>query len=547
MNHRTIIATSALPYANGSIHIGHLVEYLQTDFWVRFQKMQGHRCLYICADDTHGTPIMIRAQKEGITPQELIAQSQKEHLKDFKDFQIEFDEYSSTHSSTNRELVYKIFAAMESKKHLYVKKVQQSFCEHDNMFLPDRFVKGTCPHCQAHDEYGDSCSQCGATYSPTELSNPYCALCGNPPSKKTSEHLFFKLNDFHSFLNSWVPQHTPKEVSNKLREWLDDELKDWDISRDAPYFGFEIPGHPKKYFYVWVDAPVGYLSTTKLWCEKNGKNFESFWNHENTEIFHFIGKDIVYFHTLFWPAMLESAGYQKPRQVFVHGFLTINGEKMSKSKGTFIGARNYLNHLNPTYLRYYYACKLRGVEDIDLNLTDFRQRVNADLIGKITNLGSRGAQMLNKKFQGMTLELSTEGRTLFQEIQGFSSTMAEFYENLNFSKALREICHLADKANRYFDQQAPWKLMKTSQDEDKKQAHKVLTDALNMFRLLAIYLKPILPEYTKKVEKLFGESPYQWPSLQNAFEHKAIHTYEHLATRIEAEKIEEMIKVAKKT
>lgn len=537
-NHRNIIATSGLPYANGSIHIGHLVEYLQTDFWVRFQKMQGHLCLNICAEDTHGTPIMIRAKKEGLPPEELIAKSQKEHLEDFSDFQIEFDKYSSTHSKANQELVNQIFASMEDLGHLKVQKITQSFCENDNMFLPDRFVKGTCPKCHSEDQYGDSCDQCGSTYEPTELENPQCSICGNPPSTKESEHIFFQLNHFKEFLKEWVPQHTPKEVSNKLKEWLDGELKDWNISRDTPYFGFEIPNYPGKYFYVWVDAPVGYMSTTKLWCEENNKVFVDFWNDEKTEIFHFIGKDIVYFHTLFWPAMLTSAGYKTPSRVNVHGFLTVNGVKMSKSKGTLIPARTYLKHLDPTYLRYYYACKLNGIEDIDLNLEDFVQRVNSDLIGKITNLGSRGAQLLNKKFNGETSHLSETGKSLVQTAQGKAQSIAMLYEELKFSKALTEIRELADEANRYFDEKAPWKIVK----EDKVKAQEILTDALNIFRILAIYLKPILPEYTRKVEYLFGEAPYQWDSLMKTFESQPIKTYEHLLTRIDSQNIERMVK-----
>ena len=537
-NHRNIIATSALPYANGSIHIGHLVEYLQTDFWVRFQKMQGHLCLNICADDTHGTPIMIRAKKEGLLPEELIARSQKEHLEDFSDFQIEFDKYSSTHSKANQELVNQIFASMESLGHLKIQKITQSFCENDNMFLPDRFVKGTCPRCHSEDQYGDSCDQCGSTYAPTELENPQCSICGTPPSTKESEHIFFQLNHFQEFLKEWVPQHTPKEVSNKLKEWLDGELKDWNISRDTPYFGFEIPNHPGKYFYVWVDAPIGYMATTRLWCEENNKVFVDFWNDEKTEIFHFIGKDIVYFHALFWPAMLTCAGYKTPSRVNVHGFLTVNGVKMSKSKGTLIPARTYLKYLDPAYLRYYYACKLNGIEDIDLNLEDFVQRVNSDLIGKITNLGSRGAQLLNKKFNGETSLLSETGKSLVQTAQGKAPSIAILYEELKFSKALTEIRELADEANRYFDEKAPWKMIK----EDKSKAQEVLTDALNIFRILAIYLKPILPEYTRKVEHLFGEAPYQWDSLMKTFESQPINTYEHILTRIDSQNVERMVK-----
>ena len=536
---RTIIATSALPYANGPIHLGHLLEQLQTDFWVRFQKMCGHMCLNICADDTHGTPIMIRAQKENIPPEELIAQSQVEHLKDLEGFQVEFDKYSSTHTHTNQELVHNIFSAMAKKGHLEIQTVHQSFCEKDQMFLPDRFVRGDCPHCQAENQYGDSCDQCGATYSPTDLKNSKCSLCGTPPSEKASEHVFFQLNHFKQFLKEWVPQHTSPEVSNKLKEWLDDDLKDWNISRDAPYFGFEIPGHPKKYFYVWVDAPVGYLSTTKLWCEENGKDFEALWNDEKTEIVHFIGKDIVYFHTLFWPAMLKSANYQTPRNIHVHGFLTVNNEKMSKSKGTFIQARTYLDHLDPSYLRYYYACKLHNsIEDIDLNLDDFQQRINSDLIGKITNLGSRSAQMLNKKFNGRVSQMSREGRALVKKVQGQSSKIAHLYETLNFSKALTEIRSMADASNRHFDECAPWKLIK----ENEEKAQEVLTDAINLFRLLAIYLKPILPKYVKKVENLLEEGPYKWSSLEETFKNQTLRTYEHLLTRVDKKNVEKMVK-----
>ena len=538
---RTIVATSALPYANGSIHIGHLVEYLQTDFWVRFQKMRGHLCLHICADDTHGTPIMIRAKKEEISPEKLISQSQKEHLEDFTDFQIEFDQYSSTHSKTNQELVNKIFSIMQAKGYLETQTIQQFFCEHDNMFLPDRFVRGTCPYCHAKDQYGDSCDQCSSTYNPTDLKDPSCSICGLPPSKKASEHIFFKLNHFKSFLREWVPQHTPREVSNKLKEWLDGELKNWDISREAPYFGFEIPGHPKKYFYVWVDAPVGYMSTTKLWCQNQGKDFDTFWNHSQTEVFHFIGKDIIYFHALFWPAILKSADYKTPQHIHVHGFLTVNGKKMSKSRGTFIKARTYLNNLDPTYLRYYYACKLHGIEDVDLNLEDFQQRINSDLIGKITNLGSRAAQMLNKKLNGRTSQTSKDGKSLIKMAQNKSGEIATLYETLNFSKALAEIRSIADKANRYFDEKAPWKLIK----QDPQKAQEVLTDALHLFRLLAIYLKPIVPRYTKKVEKLLGERPYQWSSINEFIEKKTIQPYEHLLTRVDKQSIEKMLKDSK--
>lgn len=538
---RQIIATSALPYANGPIHLGHLVEYLQTDFWVRFQKMRNHQCLYICADDTHGTPIMIRARKEGITPEELIARSQKEHLEDFTDFQIHFDQYSSTHTDENKKMVERIFKAMEDNGHIDLKSVEQSYCEHDKMFLPDRFVVGTCPSCGAEKQYGDSCDKCGATYSPADLKDSQCSVCGNPPIKKASDHLFFQLDHFQDFLKSWVPQHTQSEVSNKLKEWLDDELRAWDISRDAPYFGIEIPGHPGKYFYVWLDAPVGYLSSTELWCKENGKSFDQFWNDEKTEIYHFVGKDIVYFHTLFWPAMLENAQMKTPDQVFVHGFLTVNGEKMSKSKGTFIAARTFLEHQDPTHLRYYYACKLNGIGDIDLNFEDFSSRVNSDLIGKITNLGSRGAQMTNKKLGGQMSEPSEEGLAIIKQAQAKSAEIAKLYEELNFAKAMVEIRELADLANKYFDEKAPWKLIK----EDEKATLSILTDILNIFRILTIYLKPVMPDYAQKVEALFGGDTFTWDSANEIISNKKLNAFEHLSQRVDVKKIESLIEASK--
>jgi methionyl-tRNA synthetase len=543
---RQIIATSALPYANGSIHLGHLVEYIQTDFWVRFQKMRGHKALYICADDTHGTPIMIRANKEGIEPEELIAQSHEEHLKDFGKFQIHFDSYHSTHSKENEALAGRIFKAMEDQGHIDSKEIEQSYCEHDMMFLPDRFVIGTCPSCGAEDQYGDSCDKCGATYSPTDLKNPRCAICSNTPVSKMSEHLFFKLNDFQDYLKEWVPQHTQTEVANKLKEWTDNELRAWDISRDAPYFGFEIPGHPGKYFYVWVDAPIGYLSSTQKWCEENGLDFDQFWNDEKSEIYHFIGKDIVYFHALFWPAMLKTAGIKAPKKIFVHGFLTVNGEKMSKSKGTFIAADAYEKFLDPTHLRYYYACKLNGIGDLDLNFEDFANRVNSDLIGKITNLGSRGAQMINKKLEGQTSKPTDEGRKLIEWAQGQSETIAKLYEELNFAKAMVEIREIADKTNQYFDEKAPWKLIK----EDPETTRQILTDVLAIFTIMTIYLKPIMPVYAEKVEKLFGFDELLWSDVDlkrigSKIFDAHLNAFEHLSQRVDSKKIDELIEVSK--
>lgn len=542
MSNVEMVVTAALPYANGAIHIGHLVEYLQADIWTRFQKMRGRRCLYICADDTHGTPIMVRARNEGITPEQLIARSYKEHLADFTDFEIEFDHYSSTNSETNRKFSEEIYRKMVENGHIDRRDVQQSFCDHDKMFLPDRFVKGTCPKCGARDQYGDSCDVCGSTYSPTELKSPKCAICGNPPVEKASEHYFFQLGHFNDFLSGWVKAHTQAEIANKLQEWLKEGLRDWDISRDAPYFGFKIPGTQDKYFYVWVDAPVGYISSTKEWCDRHGADFEAIWRKGDCEIHHFIGKDIVYFHTLFWPAMLNNAGFKTPTRVHVHGFLTVNGEKMSKSKGTFVSARTYLNNLNPIYLRYYYASKLTStVTDIDLNLEDFANRVNSDLIGKITNMASRGAQMLHKKLDGKTGSLSADDRRLVMKAQAAGDEIARHYQSLDYGKALVEIRNIAEDANKYFDAKEPWKLVK----EDTEKTREVLTAALNLFRLMAIYLKPVLPSYVNKVEKLFGEKPYTWDSAKEFFENRAVQPYEHLATRVEMPNVEKMIEDSK--
>ena len=497
---RKIVVTSALPYANGDIHLGHLVEYIQTDFWVRFQKMRGHDCVYICADDTHGTPIMIRARKEGITPEQLIARSHETHLKDFTDFQVAFDNYYTTNSPENKELSERIYSAAEKQGFITKKTTPQLYCEHCKMFLPDRFVKGTCPKCGAPNQYGDSCDHCGATYGAEELGSPKCTTCGGTPVVKDSEHLYFELEPQHDYLEKWIPGHTTSDVSNKLLEWFKEPLRGWCISRDAPYFGFEIPGYKDKFFYVWVDAPIGYIASLKNWCDRNGKG--DLWNDESVELYHFIGKDIIRFHCLFWPGMLHAAGFKGPDKVFVHGFLTVNGEKMSKSKGTFVNARTYLDNLPPEALRYYYAAKLGGTtDDMDLNLQDFVQRVNSDLVGKITNIASRSAQMLQKKSDGRLGKLDDEGVELLAKIRAASETIAQYYEDRRFNLAVVEICKCADLANEYFDRKEPWKLIKT----DVESARTVLTTALNAFRILAIYLKPILPVYADKAMKLFGE------------------------------------------
>jgi methionyl-tRNA synthetase len=536
--------TSALPYANGDIHIGHLVEYLQTDFWVRFQKMRNHECLYICADDTHGTPIMLRARAEGISPETLIARSHEQHTKDFADFQIRFDNYYSTNSEENRLFSNRIFAAMQKSKAITVHELPQLYCEHDAMFLPDRFVKGTCPKCGAENQYGDACDVCGQTYAAEELKGATCVTCGSAPVMRNSEHLFFELEPFRDFLKAWIPKHTAPDVAHKLLEWFNEPLRGWCISRDAPYFGFEIPGHPNKFFYVWVDAPIGYLASLQKWCTDHGQEIDAWWNNPEAELYHFIGKDIVRFHSLFWPAMLHVAGIKTPNQVFVHGFLTVNGEKMSKSKGTFVKARTYLDYLNPQDLRFYYACKLNGTtDDLDMNLGDFVNRVNSDLVGKITNLASRGAQMLHKSLGGKTGEMDAEGRALWQTACSRADAVAAYYESRDFGKVMVEIRDLADAANQYFDTKAPWALVKT----DLEAARQVMTSVLNIFRVLAIYLQPVLPVYSERVAKLFGEQAYQWSDLEKAIENVAINPYEYLATRVDPVVVEKMIEASKAT
>ena len=540
--HKTLMVTSALPYANGDIHLGHLVEYLQTDFWVRFQKMQGHECRYFCAVDTHGTPVMIAAREQGITPEVLIERQRERHLRDFTEFGVGFDHYGTTHSEANRSLAEAFFAAMKEKGHLEVRQISQSWCEHDAMFLPDRFVRGTCPRCQASDQYGDSCDRCGATYAPEDLLDPRCSLCGTPPVRRESEHLFFRLNDFRDFLRTWVPEHTPPEIARKMGEWLDNELRSWDISRDAPYFGFPIPGHEGKFFYVWLDAPIGYLASCRTWCEREGLDFDAWIRQKGLEMVHFIGKDITYFHTLFWPAMLKTAAYPLPAQVFVHGFLTVNGEKMSKSRGTFIKARTYLNHLPAAYLRYYYACKLNGgIGDIDLNLDDFALRINSDLVGKITNLASRGAQLLARNLENRLGVCTPQGRDLLREAAGVGAEVARAYQGRDFSRAMVLIRDFADSCNRYFDGARPWALVK----EDPEQARSVLTDVLNLFRQMAIWLQPILPGYALEAAALLGEGVWVWKDAEGVLENRGLQPYVHLMQRVDPARVTAMLEEAK--
>ncbi len=547
---RRIVVTSALPYANGDIHLGHLVEYVQTDFWVRFQKMRGNECLYICADDTHGTPVMIRARNENVTPEEIIARSHATHLKDFTDFEIAFDNYYTTNSPENKALSEGIFAAMEKSGAVTSRKSPQLYCERCRMFLPDRFVKGVCPKCGAEGQYGDSCDKCGSTYAAEELGRPVCTTCGSTPVVRESEHLYFELEPFRDYLREWLPQHTTSDVSNKLLEWFSEPLRGWCISRDAPYFGFEIPGHPGKFFYVWLDAPIGYRASLANWCSRNGEDINDWWpgdggsGKRKTELYHFIGKDIIRFHCLFWPGMLHVAGIRTPDKVFVHGFLTVNGEKMSKSKGTFVNARTYLDHLPASALRYYYACKLGGTtDDMDLNLQDFVQRVNGDLVGKITNLASRGAQMLNKNLEGRLGALDDEGRALVELARSRADAIARNYEERRFSQVPVKVTKIADAANEYFDRHEPWKTVKDPAGAEATRT--TLTTILNLFRILAIYLKPILPAYADKAAALFGEQSYAWDDARKTIENSAISKYEYLATRIDAKQVEAMVEQAK--
>jgi methionyl-tRNA synthetase len=537
MGQRTIVMTAALPYANGDLHIGHMLEHLICDFWTRFQKMRGHDAVFICADDTHGTPIMIAARKQGISPEELIAEMWQRHVDDFRDFEIQHDHYSSTNSPTNRSFAEYCFDALQKSGVVESKPMTQLYCPKDGMFLPDRFVKGVCPKCKAADQYGDNCEVCSATYETLDLINPACSLCNTTPVPRDTEHLFVRLEDFRDFLKEWVPGHVQKEISNKLNEWLASELQPWCISRDEPYFGFEIPGYPNKYFYVWMDAPIGYVSSTKEYCDKHGKRLDHYWKNPKSEIYHCIGKDIVYFHTLFWPAILKSAGFNTPTEVMVHGFLTVDGVKMSKSRGTFIMARNYLQHLDPTFLRYYMACKINdGIDDVDLSLDDFTQRVNSDLIGKITNIASRSAQML-ARLDNRIGEMGADGRELVKMAQNRSEEIASYYEAHDFARAMIVIREIADAVNKFFDDYMPWKLVKTDEPKTKE----VLAASLNVFRILSVYLKPVLPSYVAKVEKLFNESPYSWEAAQKTVSNHELAHFEHLLGRVDPKKVQEMI------
>ncbi|WP_426992181.1 methionine--tRNA ligase [Methylomonas sp. MED-D] len=545
MSKRKILVTSALPYANGPIHLGHLVEYLQTDIWVRFQKQRGHECYYVCADDTHGTPIMLRADKEGITPEQLIAGVEQEHRADFDAFGVAFDQYHSTHSPENKACAELIYLRLREGGHISSRSITQAYDPVKNMFLPDRFIKGECPKCGAPDQYGDNCEACGATYSPTELKNAVSVVSGEQPIEKDSEHYFFELGHFAEMLKDWTTAgHLQAEVSNKMAEWLQNGLQQWDISRDAPYFGFEIPDAPGKYFYVWLDAPIGYMASCRRLCERTGLIYDDFWSPDSdAELYHFIGKDIIYFHALFWPAMLHGAGFRTPSAIFAHGFLTVNGEKMSKSRGTFIKARTYLDHLNPEYLRYYFAAKLSaGVDDIDLNFDDFTLRVNADLVGKVVNIASRCAGFIAKRFENRLSAACAEPE-LFGQFVAAHQAIADLYESREFGKAMREIMALADKANQYIDEKKPWLIAK--EEGRDTELHDVCSMGLNLFRLLVVYLRPVIPTLAANAEAFLNIPPQGWPADAQPLTDHAINAFTPLMTRVEADKIAAIVEASK--
>ncbi|WP_373018697.1 methionine--tRNA ligase [Thiomicrorhabdus sp.] len=540
---RKILITSALPYANGPIHLGHLVEYIQTDIWARFQKMRGHQCTYVCADDAHGTPIMLRAQAEGITPEQLIAKSSEEHQADFAGFNIAFDHYHSTNSPENEELAGYIYTQLKEQGHISRKTITQFYDPEKEMFLPDRFIKGTCPKCKAEDQYGDNCEVCGATYSPTELLNPKSVVSGATPVEKETDHLFFELAHFEEMLKNWTHKgHLQTQIANKLDEWFESGLRGWDISRDAPYFGFQIPGEKDKFFYVWLDAPVGYMASFKAYCEKSGLNFDEYWKADSdAELYHFIGKDIIYFHALFWPAMLSGAGFRTPDAIFAHGFLTVDGQKMSKSRGTFIMARTYLDHLNPEYLRYYFAAKLNSrIDDIDLNLEDFAQRVNSDLVGKVVNIASRCAGFVVKKFDGkLSSEWSADAQALYDSFANESEMIAELYEKRDYGQAMREIMALADRANEYIAETAPWVLAK--EEGKEKELHESVSVGINLFRVLMTYLAPVIPATADQAKAFLNIDDWRWQDVATPLKGHAINKFKALLTRLEMEQIQKMI------
>ena len=555
---RKILVTSALPYANGSIHLGHMVEHIQTDVWVRFQKLRGHECYYCCADDTHGTPVMLAAQKQGIAPEDMIAKVREEHLADFTGFFIGYDNYYSTHSPENKQFSQDIYRALKANGKIESRVIEQLFDPEKQMFLPDRFVKGECPKCHAQDQYGDNCEVCGTTYSPTELINPYSAVSGAKPELRESEHFFFKLGECADFLKAWTSGNNPHdgkphlqpEALNKMKEWLGEgeetTLSDWDISRDAPYFGFEIPDAPGKYFYVWLDAPVGYMASFKNLCDRIGVDFDEYFKADSqTEMYHFIGKDILYFHALFWPAMLHFSGHRAPTGVYAHGFLTVDGQKMSKSRGTFITAKSYLEQgLNPEWMRYYIAAKLNSkIEDIDLNLQDFISRVNSDLVGKYVNIAARASGFIAKRFEGRLKDVS--GSALLAKLAAESETIAEQYENREYARALRDIMALADVVNEYVDANKPWELAK--QEGQDERLHEVCSELINAFTMLTAYLAPVLPQTAANAARFLNLDAITWANTRETLGEHAINKYEHLMQRVEQKQVDDLIEANKQS
>ena len=545
-NPRTLLVTSALPYANGPLHMGHLVEYIQSDIWVRFQKMRGHECIFVCADDAHGTAISLHAEKQGITPEASVAAVHEERIEDFRDFLVAFDNYHTTHSEENKAQVASIYTTLKDKGHIARRTITQAFDPECQQFLADRYVRGACPRCGAPDQYGDNCEKCSATYSPAELVNPRSTLSGATPVKRDSEHLFFRLSDFADLIRHWIASGSIRdEIANKLSEWLDAGLQDWDISRDAPYFGFAIPGETDKYFYVWLDAPVGYMAAFRHLCDRTeGLDFDAFWKPDSPcELHHFIGKDIINFHCLFWPAMLSGAGYRTPTKVHVHGYLTLNGEKMSKSRGTLIPARTWLEHLKPEYLRYYYAARLSGrIEDLDLNTDDLIQRINSDLVGKLVNIASRNAGFISKRFDGL-LSADNAAPELLAACQQAAPEIARLYEELDFARAMRTVMALADKANSWIDEVKPWVIAKAGDQEQRLQA--VCSVGINVFRLLMIYLAPVLPAMAEKAAAFLNTGPLQWRDSQTLLVNHKINRFTPLMTRIEPQQIEAVLEQAR--
>jgi methionyl-tRNA synthetase len=536
-----ILVTSALPYANGSIHLGHLVEYIQTDIFVRFLKMTGHDAVYMCADDTHGTPIEVSARRAGITPEELIGGYYEEHQRDFADFHIDFDCFYSTNSPENQRHSEYIFERLRQQGHIVTRPVAQYYCEQDGRFLPDRFIRGTCPNCRAAEQYGDVCEVCGTTYNPTDLQDPHCTICGSTPVLRESVHYFFTLSAYDAFLRDWVstPGRLQPEVRRFIENWLQEGLRDWDVSRDGPYFGFKIPGEENKYFYVWLDAPVGYIATTEKFCRDTGRDFNAYWHNPAARIYHLIGKDIIYFHTLFWPAMLHGAGYTLPSKVLVHGFLTVNGKKMSKTRGTFITGRTYLEHLDPQYLRYYYAAKLNGQpEDLDLNMEDFVNRVNAELVNKIANLVSRVVPFVTRQFGGCLGQLAPEVQPLIADIRRYIPRIREAYERLETNRVVQDIVAIADMANKYFQDAAPWEVAK----QDRQAAQAICTFAVNCCRTVAALIKPILPRYAAAVEAILRIPPLQFDdAMRFDLQEHEVGPFQRLVERVEPQRVAAMI------